>query len=98
MIILTVIGYLLKRKIKKEKLASGDDFNIDEVKKDIEDTKILALELRQSKEIKAYELMYHVHRISCFGTNTEESPWVLPLKVPAEVSQYVHSQVFTTFA
>ena len=34
LIILTIVGSLLKRKIKKEKLASGDDFNIDEVKKD----------------------------------------------------------------
>ena len=42
--------------------------------------------------------MYHVHRISCFGTNTEESPWVLPLKVPAEMGKYVHSEVFTSFA
>ena len=42
--------------------------------------------------------MYHVHRISCFGTNSEESPWVLPLTVPDEVQRYVHQKVFKTFA
>jgi hypothetical protein len=42
--------------------------------------------------------MYHVHRISCFGSNTEESPWVLPLAVPEEVRKYVNPQVFENFA
>lgn len=71
LILLTIVGAVLKKRIKKEKLASGEDFKIEEVKRDIEQAKILALELRQSKNIKSYELMYHVHRISCFGSNSE---------------------------
>jgi hypothetical protein len=70
LIIFTIIGTLLKKRIKREKMTSGEDFKIEEVKKDIDKAKILALELRQSKGIKSYELMYHVHRISCFGSNT----------------------------
>jgi len=42
--------------------------------------------------------MYHVHRISCFGNNSEVSPWILPLLVPAEVEKYVHLQVYKNFA
>lgn len=53
------------------------------MQKDIENSKMLALELRKSKDIKSYELMYHAHRISCFGSNSENSPWVLPVTVPA---------------
>jgi len=52
------------------------------VQRDIEKAKIIALELRKSKTIKSQELMYHVHRISCFGNNNEDSPWVLPSIVP----------------
>ncbi len=82
LIIFTIIGGCLKKRIKKEKSTSIEDFRIEDVKKDIEKAKILALELRQSMVVKPHELMYHVHRISCYGTNTEESPWVLPLAVP----------------
>jgi hypothetical protein len=42
--------------------------------------------------------MYHVHRISCFGNNTEDSPWVLPSVVPVEVRKYVLPQAFVNFA
>ena len=58
----------------------------------------MALELRQSKTMKSHELMYHVHRISCFGSNTEEEPWMLPVSAPEEVRKYVHPQVFRSFA
>lgn len=98
LIILTVIGAFLKKKIKKERLTSVEEFRIEDIQRDIDKAKILALELRQSTTIKPHELMYHVHRISCFGTNSEESPWVLPLTVPDEVQRYVHQKVFKTFA
>ena len=42
--------------------------------------------------------MYHVHRISCFGLNTEDSPWVLPEVIPEDARKYVHLQVFKNFA
>ncbi len=83
LIIFTIIGALLKRRIKKEKLSSGEEFKLEDVQKDIDKAKILALELRKSKDVKPYELMYHVHRISCFGSNSENSPWVLPTIVPS---------------
>ncbi len=61
---------ILKKKIKKEKMLSGEEFKLEDVQKDIDKAKILALELRKSKDIKPYELMYHAHRISCFGSNS----------------------------
>ena len=48
LLIFTIIGAFLKKKIKKEKLVSVDDFRIEDIKRDIEKAKILALELRQS--------------------------------------------------
>jgi hypothetical protein len=35
LIILTIVGAVLKKRIKKEKSASGEDFKIEEVKRDI---------------------------------------------------------------
>lgn len=98
LVVFTLIGVVLKKRIKKEKLLSGEEFRLEDVQKDIERAKILALELRKSKEIKPYELMYHAHRISCFGSNSESSPWVLPSTAPAEVRQYVLPQVYCNFA
>jgi hypothetical protein len=98
LIVFTIIGVILKKKIKKEKLLSGEEFRLEDVQKDIEKVKILALELRKSKDIKPYELMYHAHRISCFGSNSEVSPWVLPATAPNEVRKYVLPQVFCSFA
>ena len=88
----------MKKKIKKEKLSSNEDFKIEDVKKDIDKAKILALQLRKSKQVKSYELMYHVHRISCFGNNNDDSPWILPETVPEDIKKYVHCQVFRNFA
>lgn len=42
--------------------------------------------------------MYHAHRISCFGSNSENSPWVLPVTVPSEVKKFVLPQVYMSFA
>ena len=39
-----IIGAFLKRKIKKEKL--GEEFKFEDVKKDIEEKKMLAVKLR----------------------------------------------------
>ena len=83
LVLFTIIGVVLKKRIKKEKMLSGEEFRLEDVQKDIDRAKILALELRKSKDIKPYELMYHVHRISCFGSNSETSPWVLPSTAPA---------------
>lgn len=44
LVIFMIIGAFLKRKIKKEKL--GEEFKFEDVKKDIEEKKMLAVKLR----------------------------------------------------
>lgn len=41
--IFTLIGIFLKKKIKKDKLTAVEDFRIEDIKRDIEKAKILAL-------------------------------------------------------
>jgi hypothetical protein len=43
LIVFTIVGVVLKKKIKKEKMLSGEEFRLEDVQKDIEKAKILAL-------------------------------------------------------
>lgn len=44
------------------------------------------------------DLMYHVHRISVFGTNTYDNPWVLSENPPHELHKLVVSSQYEQFA
>ena len=59
------------------------------LKKDLVEEKILTDKLKNSKTIKPYELIYHMHRITVVGSNTEQCPWVLPLMPPEIIKKYV---------
>ena len=43
LVVFTIVGVILKKKIKKEKLLSGEEFKLEDVQKDIENSKMLAL-------------------------------------------------------
>lgn len=42
--------------------------------------------------------MYHIHRITVAGSNTDLCPWVLPLAPPDIIKKYVLYQAFEGFA
>jgi len=42
--------------------------------------------------------MYHIHRITVAGSNTDLCPWVLPLTPPDVIRKYVLCQAFEGLA
>lgn len=99
LLLCSFIGILLRRKIKKEKLnLASDQFKLEDVRKSLEEVKILTEQFKIDRDVKCHELMYHTHRIVCSGFNTEDSPWVMPRVPPEEVMRDVLPQSFQTFA
>ena len=78
-----IIGLILKKKFKKKlTVMETEDFSLEDVKKNLEDTRVITEKLKAEKNIKFEDLMYHVHRITLHGINSPNCPWVLPHQPP----------------
>lgn len=42
--------------------------------------------------------MYHIHRITLFGSNNAQCPWALPQYPPEQIKKYILRQGFIDFS
>lgn len=42
--------------------------------------------------------MYHIHRITLFGSNNPQCPWALPETPPEQIKKYILRQGFIDFS
>ena len=90
------MGLVIKKNYRKKlSLMDTDQFSLEDAKKDAEETLIITTKLKEEKRIHFEDLMYHIHRITLFGSNTPECPWVLPSLPPQPIRRYILRQGFT---
>jgi hypothetical protein len=85
-IVCVCFGIILKKIYKKKKSRlETDSFDFEKETQDMNSSRIITEKLKNDREFKMADLMYHIHRITVFGANTYGNPWMLSENPPEEL-------------